>query len=225
MHLVIISLNDIFWSDYVGIIGSTLIYIYLYFQIFTKLNLGQGVPFLLSRWGVCVAGGGMYGRVVHGGGGHALGEGLHGGGCMAGETATKRAVRILLESILVLHNLCTMCRFNKKWKKRGKLFTRKHAYRLLCLTIATRCHHWGTLYSEVFKWTSVTGIRSWLPEVTSGGEGPCTVRSHVCRRRGRGSLYNEVPCIWGWGQGQGEVPVQWGPMSGGGTWTVRSHHG
>ena len=153
MHLVIISLNDIFlkrlcrnnWKH-------ANIRIYLYFQIFTsrKRNLGQGVPFLLSRWGVCVAGGGHAWQGGAWWGGACVGEGLH-GGCMAGETATKRAVRILLESILVLHNLCTMCRFNKKWKKRGKLFTRKHAYRLLCLIIATRCHHWGTLYSEVFK--------------------------------------------------------------------------
>ena len=179
-----------FWRDYVGIIGSTLIYVYIYTskylppanEIWGKVchSFCPGGEFVW-RGGACMAGCCMVGGVC-------VGEGLHGGGCMAGETATKRAVRILLESILVLHNLCTMCRFNKKWKKRGKLFTRKQAYRLLCLTIATRCHHWGTLYSEVFKWTSVTGIRSWLPEVTSGGEGPCTVRSHVWR----GNLNSEV---------------------------------
>ena len=117
-----------------------------------------------------------------------------------------------------------MRRFNKKWKKRTIVITRKHAYSPLGLTIATRCQNcgasveWGPQVNKCKQLSdhgyqkSLVGKRgSMYSEVLClqgrGKGGPCTMRSHV----------------YGGGARAGEVPVQWGPMSGGGPWTVRSN--
>ena len=197
MHLVIISLNDIFlkrlcrnnWKH------ANIFIIPNIYRPQTKFGARCAIPSV--QVGVCVAGGGHAWQ-----GGAWWGVGMRGGGVTWGEGAWQewrpRSGRYASYwKAFLCYIICVLCVvLIKKWKKRGKLFTRKHAYRLLCLTIATRCHHWGTLYSEVFKWTSVTGIQSWLPEVTSGGEGPCTVRSHVWRGNLNSEFASWVMVTW-----------------------------